>query len=853
MFISREIPRDSSTAPLRGSARNDRVGGFSVVRHSFVILSFVIRHFFPCVCVAESAQNIPTEAAQAIAEHVPQVAIAKLQNFLSENPAAPDRAKCVRLLARAMLDAGRAREALDILRTASQENEDRLLEAEALAALGRWAEALPVFHELAAQQDAPFVEAAALGEAESLREMHRLGEAINVLQNLTQRKPNSALAQLRLAECWLDAKQFKYVQPILDSVTPQNALETKWKKYTEGRLLLAQDQAAPALVAFQDVLKEPRGLDENLLAGATIGETDARSVLTGLETADDILENFIWQHPDSTFLEEMFVRLDQIYAGEENPSESELQRLSQRPPKPRAALALFYYARALRRDDRAEKAMRAFNDFVRQFPDHPLACEAWIGLGTLCLDAGKIPAAVSAFEAAMRQSADEESRARAELAVGIAYFKEREFLLAANTFHDAAQRAGSSDRVWQQAIYNAALAWLNLGNYDRFFEDYKALSERAPEGELRRSLLLEEGLLQARSRDPRAATTLQLFVRDFPNHPRAPEAKIALAELAFFSADLDGASRYLKAANESLSQSQPDESETERAEYLAIFVADAAKDRDDEKVILLCQKFLREHANSALKPDVRMKLGQVYFRREDYANARTQFETLAAESPTNPLAETALFLAGQSAMRSMNVDRALELFDRVAKLNGPMKLYARQEQAIAETQLGKTSEAVILYDDILRSNPERALRLAALCGKADNLVATITSGADAQTDACEKAIALYDQLAADAEVTRFWRDQALYKKAKCLERISKPDAALAAFYDVLQTQTIANNEPEYFWYYKAGFDAARMLEAQEKWKAAIGIYEKMAKIAGPRADEARQRAEQLRLEHFVWE
>jgi len=72
------------------------------------------------------------------------------------------------------------------------------------------------------------------------------------------------------------------------------------------------------------------------------------------------------------------------------------------------------------------------------------------------------------------------------------------------------------------------------------------------------------------------------------------------------------------------------------------------------------------------------------------------------------------------------------------------------------------------------------------------------------------------------------------------------------FYDVLQAETAAG-EPDYFWYYKAGFDAARMLEAQEQWKAEIGVYEKMAKSQGPRAEEAKKRAEQLRLEHFIWD
>ncbi len=44
-----------------------------------------------------------------------------------------------------------------------------------------------------------------------------------------------------------------------------------------------------------------------------------------------------------------------------------------------------------------------------------------------------------------------------------------------------------------------------------------------------------------------------------------------------------------------------------------------------------------------------MKLDQIYFRQGHFPEAATQFETLASETPDSPLAETALFLAGQSA------------------------------------------------------------------------------------------------------------------------------------------------------------------------------------------------------------
>lgn len=793
------------------------------------------------LCASALSLDQGSEAADAIRENIPQAAIPRLQETLERGNLSPaGRAATARLLTRALLDAGRAGEALDFLASPADPDESSM-KAEALAALGRWAEALPIYAELARDRSVPFFQTAVLGQAEALHALRRTADAAGVLQSLE--KPGTK-AGLRLADFFIELGQVKRAQALLAGIHAETTLEKQWQRLDEARLLLAQDQAAPALEIFESIARQPRGVTDGLFAGAAIGIAEARAILNGFELADDALEDFIWHHSASASLEEIFARLDAIYAQEENPTAAELQRWAQLPPARRAALAQFYYAREMQREKKTEKASRAYQDFLRDFPVHALAGEAWRRLGALCLENGKPAQAVSALEAAMRASRDAETRARTELAMGVAHFQAREFLLAANTFRDAARRAeGIAPGIWQQATHNAALSWLNLGNYDKFLEDYNALCQRAPESEFRPGLLIEEGLLLARSRDGRAGAELARFVHDFPRHPRAPEARLALAEIAFAAGELDTANQWLRVADEAA----PDAAAREPADFLAIFVADAAKDRDDARTLALCQKYLRDYPDAAHAGEARMKLGQVYFRREDFANAQTQFETLAEE--TSPLTEAALFLAGQAAMRSMNtggVDRALELFERAAKLGGPLRLYARQEQAIAKTQMGKENEAVILYDDILRAGPESALRLAALCGKADCLAA-----AASDPQGCAKAMGLYDQLAADPEATRLWRDQALYKKAKCLEKQNRAAEALAVFYEALAPQPAG--DPEFLWFYKSGFDAARMLEAQEQWRAAIGVYEKMARAQGPRAAEAKARAEQLRLERFIWD
>lgn len=834
-----------------------------IVIAAFALASPLLHGEAPRASLPAPSDPAIDAAEQAMAARLPQVAIAKLNDFLTSSAALDDalRERAEQDLTHAMLDSGDTVGGLARLEYPSSPAE-RFWKAEALSSLGRWDDAASLYAEAITDGPPKIKQAATLGEAEAF---HALGEddrARLLLARLEARSP-STLVRLRLAELYLDGGQLDPARKLLARATPGTLLETRWRQYVEGRVYLAEDQPAPALEDFEGLLNDPRGLTQALQYGATVGLTDARIALNGREVADQVIENYIAQYPESPYLEDMFRRLDAIYSAEDSPSETEYQQWAARPPARRAALALFYEAQLLQHQRRPpEKAIRFYSEFIQRYPGHAFAFEAWMQLGELYLETSRVPTAINAFEGAMRCSGTDFNRARAEIATGNAHFAQGDFLLAVESFHDAAAR---TPELWLKATYDSALAWLNIGNYDRFLEDYTALSQRYPDTRERRNLLLEEGLLQARSGDAHAAATLESFIRDFPDNRRIAEAQLALAELGYARGDMDAASQYLKAAY----VSSPSHPSKEQADYLAVFIADSKPHRDEEDVLRLSRAFLESYPNSQLRPQVRMKMGEVYFRREDFANAQTQFETLAQESPSDPLADKALILAGQSSVNSMSgsgAAYALTLFGKVAEGNGPLKLYARQEQALLELRLGHAKDALILYDEILRSAPDTALRLAALCGKADCLVAMANdayaapspapggSPSPSAADTFASAIGLYDQISSDPDVTTPWYDQALFKKGECLEKQGFMDQALAAFYDVLDRRSTATRkQPDYFWYEKAGFEAATMLEAKSQWPGAISIMEKIAQAGGPRSAEARKQADQLRLEHFVWE
>ncbi len=406
----------------------------------------------------------------------------------------------------------------------------------------------------------------------------------------------------------------------------------------------------------------------------------------------------------------------------------------------------------------------------------------------------------------------------------------------------------SNSPLAKVALLNASAGWLQLGDHERLAANYDELERQGVDEESRADLRLEEALMQAAKGDNKAARELKQFIRDFPKSPRVSEAWVSLAELAFHSSPprIEEARTDLARA----ADSKPTAAATERADYLMIWIEDSAG-TDETKVIELVKRFLEQHGASPFAPEVRMKLAEIFYRRQDFANAQTQFEILAQENPDNSMGENALFFAAESAMSSMgerSLDRAIVLFDQVVRLNGALRWAARNEQAIIERKLGKPQDALVLYDEVLKSDAGPSEKREALCGKGD----IFFEMAGSHPENYQRALEIYEQLASDKNTPIHWRNQALFKKALCLEKKNDRPGALATFYKVLEEETRPDGRSELFWYYKAGFNAARLLEDDSKWESAAAVYEKLAAAGGSRSEEAKTRLNRLRLEHFLW-
>jgi len=788
-----------------------------------------------------------TEASAPLTQGVPEVAVARLQALLNKNLPETEWRVVAEKLAEAQVVAREPEDTLVLLA------DPRLRElpwakfwrAQALAGVNRWADALPLYEELTTDRASAFFGAAVFGAAEMLRALGKRQEALREFDLLLHDKKWGTRAQLRAAELYIEMADASHAQRLLAEMRPTLVAERRERRVLRGRLELALGRPERAIGVFQALLKRPEGAPHATLIAALFGIADAHLQLKTPEAGDDVIEQFIDRHPVDPDLALLFEKLDSLYRAEHKPSRSELEKWVRRPEQPRRTFARWYLARMETRTGRRERAQQLFSDLQRTSTKSPAIAPALLEFAQFEVDDGHLDEAITILDEARLLHPDPTLLARINFLSAQVHYLAKQFDTATAGFEQIAH----SNSPWTKiALLNASSGWLQLGNHLRFAADYAELDKQGDSEEARANLRLEEGLMQAAKGDKRAGASLQQFIRDFPKNPRVSEAWVSLAELAFHSLPprFDEARKNLARAAES----SPTAAAAERADYLSIWVEESARG-NEMQVIDLAKRFLQQHGGSPFASEVRMKLAELYYRRQDFANAQTQFEIIAQQNPDDSLTERVLFFAAESAMSSMgehSLDQAIVLFDQVVQKNGPLRWAARNEQAVIERKLGKPKDALALYDEVLKSDAGPSDKREALCGKGDIF---FEAGAT-DPNSYQRAIETYDQLASDKKAPIDWRNQALFKKGLCLEKKSDRPGALATFYEILEDEGRPDQRRELFWYYKAGFNAGRLLEEDSKWESAAAIYDKLAAAGGGRSEEAKARLNNLRLEHFLW-
>ncbi|CAN5558279.1 hypothetical protein BH09VER1_BH09VER1_38450 [soil metagenome] len=770
-------------------------------------------------------------ARQALADGLPQAAIYKLRSVTTPWASKDDEIASRLLLARALIAAGRNEESVPLLQPmAATNSEAAFWLAEAFSTLGKPADALALYARLT--ENPEFSDRAVIGQARMLKALNRSPEAIAALAAFYGQKPDSAATALELARTYLEMGNEASALKVLGTLHGASSREQQIAEYLAARALLMGKQAAQAEEKLRG-LHDPPAM---LAADIAIALAEAR-VLQGDRTeAEKSLEVFIDTNSRLPGLADVFVALNRVYASQGAASSTELRRWAENTKDaPRAALALFYLARNEARNSKIERSRDLYKEFLASNPLHPLADEARAELGASLLAGGQAEAAL--------QELPEGHTPRIDFLRGEALDLLGKYKEAASAF----LTASLSTELVPSALSNSAISAFYAGIPDAQNQALLRLQKMNQLAALEKVRFFQ-ALHQASLRQPGSGDLLKKIAES--NSPFAQQAQLSLAEWDYLQGDLPAARNELIKVSDIKSDASTDPKIEERSQFLAMFLADMGTSESDAEVAKLAQAFLDRYPGSAFEPEVCMKLGEILFRRGNYLGARAQFDDIRDKFPNSPLVEKALFLSAQAMARSMDpnaMQDAIAVYEKVAKAGGPLALRARLAQAMLWSSMKNYKDAFRVFDSILQSNPDPDLRDMTLIEKGDTYNTLGPHGPENYT----QAIAAWKQIVDDPKAPKNWSYQAQVKMGAAYEKLGNTDAALDCYYAVFSQPQKGN--PEYFWYYKAGFDAGSLLERQKLWKEAIAVYDKIGSIEGPRSEEARERVNKLRLENFIWD
>ncbi|MDG2125850.1 MAG: tetratricopeptide repeat protein, partial [Verrucomicrobiales bacterium] len=565
------------------------------------------------------------------------------------------------------------------------------------------------------------------------------------------------------------------------------------------------------------------------------------------------LVTFISDVPSGPFVDRIFAQLEAVGAFKTADTLPQLEAWAASPNTTLSSLAQFYTAITLHNTGAITAAITGLQSFRTSTPSGPLTERAAVELASWLISSGNSADAIALLDPLIAVETPAPLKSHANFLRAKAHLAADELTEAANAF--AAAGAGDTPGA-QAASYNAALANLRANQDAEFTSRAAALKASPQTTDIHARLLLERSLFAFATGHEEVLKLADEFLASYPGHPGAYRIHIALAEHAaftFFPARTKSARDHLAAARAAAKEAPA--AITEHLDYIAFRIAGSAD--DPTPLLALGSAFLDKWPASGNLDRVRMKLGENHFRLGDFPNARLQFEKLADQAPSSPLAEPALFFAARAAVSTISpgsLDAAITLWQRVTELGGPLAPYAREQQALAQRRLGRNDEAILIYESILKSEPPPApdLRVSALIGLGE---AHFDQSRD-DPEMITAALVAFDQILTDTSASPVWKHRALFHKGKSLEKLERTDDALEAYYDIISTQETGSgvaSPAEQIWFYRAGFEAISMLEAEQNWPAAINIADRLASAGGPRAPEAKDRAERLRLEHLVWD
>jgi len=804
-------------------------------------------------------------ARQALRDGLPAVAALKAARLMQAAPAnSLDRQTLAALAVEASVRARDGRTALKVLESEKVPNAD-FWKAQAWVQAGDLEAAEKLLANRMRKNAATSQERLMLAQVSLAT--GNLAQAREVLEPLRKSEDAAVSKNARLMWDEAELRAGRTAPAVADLTAPGQTLDAK------ARLLLAQglmDQGdhAAAQAQLRELVGSTAG-GERVHHAASVLLADSLMRQGGAAQAIEALVQFLDNTAESELWGSAFDLLARCLNESEGslPPDAALRWVSSGNAAQREALsapattsrfqghAMLLMARWLSTQKRGNEALGLLEAMIQIHAGHPQTDEA-MQLALETYSAQKIDARVTALTELWRRRFGDQGSAMVEFVTAGTAYARGDYSRSAEFFQNAANLATTlAER--RSALYNAGVAALRGGElalYQTLLSQLQVVSGDAAVASRDGSadLELDRALEMAAKALPEAETELRQFGQKHGLHPRMFEAQMAMAELLLLRVPTD-----FSAVDRALTAVEAMPSLTAKQRERLVLTRLWRLDRQGKlkELTEAGAAFLKAWPAASQAALVRMKVADAYFRLENFAAARTEFELVAKETSASPYADTALYFAGMSALSMMSEEgreAAIDLWQVLAERGGPLSIPARQQQALALRRSGQEAEALKLMDALLAEKKlTEELRRSLSCEKAEILMLLGKTDVASLT----AAIIVLQEFQREDALSFEWKARGGYTLAVALNSAGRTTEALEACYDVVQATgfTGPSDPAEFRWYYRAGFFGIDLLEGTKQWEPAARLAEKLAVTSGDRAAEAKERATKIRLEHFLWD
>jgi TolA-binding protein len=697
------------------------------------------------------------------------------------------------------------------------------------------------------------------------------GPARELLQNLSKPANNDIAKRARLMLDELDIQAGNYEVAVKDLTRLTKSDEAHTAELLRARGLLELNLFPQAETSLRHLVTSSGGGERiHHSAAILLAETNLRQGKT-TECVESLVQ-FLDNTQQSQLWSEAFDLLasalekDSLHSlppdatlrwiTEGNTAQKQSQKPSLNSIQTFRGHAMLLLSRWLLNQDRPLEALGLLEAMIKLHQNHPQAGDA-MRLALETYGKLKVDSRVTELAAETRRRFGSAQSAMVDFVSGGTAYARGDFPQATALFQTAANVA-TTLMERRAALYNAGVTALQMGEialYQSILGQLEVVSSGSPNSksvDTSADLELDRALALAAKGQSSAIDEFHAFIEKYSDHPRLAQAQVALAELLLtqIPTDFPAIEAALKAASElpNLTEAQSQQIALTRLWTL---------DKQGQLKVLTDtgSQFLKTWPESPHAATVRMKVADAFFRLENFANARTEFELVAKESPNSPYTDTALYFAGMAAASMMSDEgreSAINLWQELAERKGPLSIPARQQQALAKRRAGQELEALKLLDSLLtETNLPKDMRRSLTCERAEILM-LLGKSDPTQLD---KAATSLQQLLREDGLPYLWSSRAGYTLAAVLNAANRTTDALEACYDVVNAKGFTGpaNPAEFRWYYRAGFFGIELLESTKEWEAAARLAEKLAQSTGDRANEAKEHGTRIRLEHFLWD